>query len=144
MYGSKDDAKLEETQYINDLIHITLDIYDCKNVTALNDVRIAEQILVKAARVANMTIVDKSFHKFGEGPQGGLTGVVLLAKSHISIHTYPLHNFVAADIFTCDSEHIMLACDVFKKLFRPANIEIETKERAKKFHIPRKYESVGK
>ena len=138
MIRSEDDAKLKESEYLRSLTHIMLDMYDCKNLEALSDVKIVEQILVTAAKAARMTIVGKSFHKFGGEHRNGLTGVVLLAKSHISIHTYPLHNFVAADIFTCDRENIMLACDVLKELLESANVEIKTRKRGEEFYNPEK------
>ncbi len=54
--------------------------------------------MVDAAREAGATIVGESFHRFS--PQG-VTGVLAIAESHISIHTWPEYGYAAADIFTC-------------------------------------------
>jgi S-adenosylmethionine decarboxylase len=54
------------------------------------------------------------FHAFGEGQ--GVTGVVLLAESHITIHTWPECGFAAADIFMCGSAQPELALALIKRL----------------------------
>ncbi len=55
-------------------------------------------ILVGAARACGATIVDVAFHEFNPF---GVSGVVVIAESHISIHTWPEHRYAALDIFTC-------------------------------------------
>ena len=54
--------------------------------------------MVLAAKEAKATIVDTSFHKFSPF---GISGVVVIAESHLSIHTWPEYAFAAIDIFTC-------------------------------------------
>lgn len=78
--------------------HILLDLYDCP-VAILGNVDLLQNVLVQAANAANATIVFQHFHHFGEN--GGVTGVLLLAESHISIHTWTEYAFAAADIFVC-------------------------------------------
>lgn len=56
--------------------------------------------MVEAAREVGATIVGQSFHRFS--PQG-VTGVLAIAESHISIHTWPEYGYAAADIFTCST-----------------------------------------
>lgn len=58
-----------------------------------------EAILREAAVRAGATVLSGHFHHFGEG--GGVTGVLLLSESHISIHTWPEHGFAAVDVFMC-------------------------------------------
>ena len=75
----------------------------------LQDERILENILIESIQTVNANILDKKFHKFEEGGRG-VTGYVLLAESHVSIHTYPELGYVAIDIFTCgrlNSEKIL-------------------------------------
>lgn len=76
-------------------IHILVDIWDAKHI---RDTEYVKQSLIEAAEATNATIMDSKFHSFDDD---GITGVVLLAESHISIHTWPVRNFAAIDIFTC-------------------------------------------
>jgi S-adenosylmethionine decarboxylase len=58
-----------------------------------------EHILRQAAAATGATILSGHFHHFGEG--SGVTGVLILAESHISIHTWPEFEMAAVDIFVC-------------------------------------------
>jgi S-adenosylmethionine decarboxylase len=65
----------------------------------LTDEHAVEQILTKAAVDAGATVLHTHFHHFGEGY--GITGVVVLQESHISIHTWPEMEYAALDLFMC-------------------------------------------
>ncbi len=78
-------------------IHVILDLYEC-NPKILNDKERIEEILVNAAETANATILDKRFHEFS--PQG-VTGIIVISESHITIHTWPEHFYASVDIYTC-------------------------------------------
>jgi S-adenosylmethionine decarboxylase len=54
--------------------------------------------LVTAAKVAKATIIDVSFHEFNPF---GISGMVVIAESHLSVHTWPEYSYAAVDIFTC-------------------------------------------
>jgi S-adenosylmethionine decarboxylase len=60
-----------------------------------------EQILVRAAAVANVTIWSISFHRFAPN---GVSGVVVISESHLSVHTWPELGYAALDIFTCGED----------------------------------------
>lgn len=77
--------------------HVLLDLKDC-DVALLDDYGFVKDTLITAARRVGATILDESFHKFQ--PQG-VSGIVLIAESHISIHTWPENAYAAVDIFTC-------------------------------------------
>ena len=77
-------------------MHVVLDLYEC-DPKILDDMERIEEILTKAAEVANATIIDKRFHKFS--PQG-VSGVVVVSESHIAIHTWPEHGYAAVDVYT--------------------------------------------
>ena len=77
--------------------HLLLELRDC-NKAVLDDLRYLENALVSAAEEAGATVLGKSFHQFA--PQG-VSGVVLIAESHLSLHTWPEHAYAAVDIFTC-------------------------------------------
>lgn len=64
----------------------------------LDDLNFVKEVMLKAAKEAGATIIDYSFKKFN--PQG-VSGVVVIAESHLSIHTWPEYGYAAVDIFTC-------------------------------------------
>ena len=76
--------------------HLIADLWGCDG---LADPAVIEGALRSAATAAGATLLDLKLHHFG--PQQGVTGVALLAESHISIHSWPEHGFAAVDIFLC-------------------------------------------
>ncbi len=78
--------------------HGLLDLYGCPSAL-LRDEGYLKQALSDAASAAGAHILGGHFHTFGG--QGGVTGVLLLAESHLSIHTWPEHGFAAVDVFLC-------------------------------------------
>jgi S-adenosylmethionine decarboxylase len=78
--------------------HILADFYGV-SATLLRDCRALEALLEAAASAAGARILGSHFHSFGG--RDGVTGVVLLSESHLSIHTWPEADFAAADIFMC-------------------------------------------
>ncbi len=77
--------------------HLLVELKGC-NTKLLNDIKRVEEILVSAAKEAKATIVETHFHKFSPF---GISGVVVIAESHLSIHTWPEYGYAAVDIFTC-------------------------------------------
>ena len=77
--------------------HLLLELFDCDSeaITSLESVKGA---LVEAAKRAQATIVDVVFHEFNPY---GISGVVVIAESHLSIHTWPEYRYAAVDIFSC-------------------------------------------
>lgn len=76
---------------------ILVELYDCDG-GRLNDLEFIESTLLNATRASNATIVSHDFHKFSPY---GVSGVVVIAESHVTIHTWPEYNYAAVDIFTC-------------------------------------------
>jgi S-adenosylmethionine decarboxylase len=78
--------------------HLLADLHGV-DADLLQDGVALESLLRRAAEVAGARVLNSHFHSFGAGD--GVTGVVLLAESHISIHTWPESGLAAADIFMC-------------------------------------------
>ena len=97
--------------------HALLDCYGC-DAALLGDAEGLERILREAAQAAGATILAAHFHHFGAG--AGVTGVLLLAESHLSIHTWPEHHFAALDIYLC-SGNITRARRMIEAALRPAH-----------------------
>jgi S-adenosylmethionine decarboxylase len=77
--------------------HILVELHDCDR-EALNNLDLIREVMLKAAIDCGAVILGESFHRFS--PQG-VSGVVVIAESHISIHTWPEFGYAAADVFTC-------------------------------------------
>ena len=74
-----------------------MELRDC-NPKIIKDLAKVKNALVSAAKEAKATIVDISFHEFNPF---GISGMVIIAESHLSIHTWPEYSYAAVDIFTC-------------------------------------------
>lgn len=77
--------------------HLLVELRDC-NPEILKDLNRVKEALVSAAKKAKATIVDVSFHEFNPF---GISGMVVIAESHLSVHTWPEYAYAAVDIFTC-------------------------------------------
>lgn len=92
--------------------HVLLEFRDGNRVQ-LNDLDHIRTILYKAAEHANMQVLKEASHKF---EPHGLTALLLVAESHISVHTWPEFDSCAVDIFCCASkEKAMKAASIFKQ-----------------------------
>ena len=78
-------------------VHLLLELRQC-NSHRLDDLEFVRETMIAAARFMDAQIIGESFHRFN--PQG-ITGVLAIAESHLSIHTWPELDYAAADIFTC-------------------------------------------
>lgn len=76
---------------------IIAEFYSC-NRDSLNDVDFIRTAMVGAAKKAGATIVTETFHHFSPH---GVSGAVIIAESHLSIHTWPEYGYAAVDLFTC-------------------------------------------
>jgi S-adenosylmethionine decarboxylase len=95
--------------------------------TLLSDPAQIDALLRRAALAAGARILHSHFHSFGAGM--GVTGVLLLAESHISIHTWPETGFAAADIFMCGAALPEKALAVIDAALRPLARKVRTVER---------------
>ncbi|MDO7787661.1 adenosylmethionine decarboxylase [Desulforamulus aquiferis] len=82
-------------------VQLLAEIWDCDQ-DKLNDIKTVQNIMVNAAKKAKAEIREVVFHRFE--PQG-VSGVVVISESHLTIHTWPELAYAAVDIFTC-GEHV--------------------------------------
>ena len=76
---------------------ILVEFYDCdRNV--LDDEDLIREILLEGVRRSSATVISDTFHTFSPH---GVSGVIVIAESHVTIHTWPEHGYAAIDIFTC-------------------------------------------
>lgn len=100
--------------------HILVEFYDC-DFSLLNDKDSVEKSMKEAAIVAGSTIVDAVFRMFAPH---GVSGVVVIAESHLAIHTWPEYGYAAVDLFTCGEKvDPWAAHDYLRDAFRAGNSE---------------------
>jgi S-adenosylmethionine decarboxylase len=104
--------------------HLIVDLWEAKH---LNDSPRIEAALREAALAAKATVLHGHFHVFT--PLGGVTGMLLLAESHISIHTWPERGFAAVDLFMCAGCDPHDGIDAIKRWFEPQRITVKTLRR---------------
>jgi S-adenosylmethionine decarboxylase len=80
--------------------HLIIEFHEC-DPDVLNSTEACEEYLLEAARLAGATIIKPFFHKFNPH---GVSGIIVIAESHFSIHTWPEYGYCALDVFTCGDE----------------------------------------
>jgi len=99
--------------------HILCEFWGIKNTDSK---KFIEEALAKAVDAAEATLVKMVLHKFSPF---GVSGVAVIAESHLSIHTWPEREYAAIDIFTCGRNvKPYKALEVLKKILKPKKVEI--------------------
>ena len=123
--------------------HVIIELWGCSEV--INDASHVETAMRNAVQAANANLLEIFVHEFS--PQG-VTGVAVLAESHLSIHTWPEYGYVAADVFTCGSTtKPEAAADVLCKAFEAETSDVRELERgvmpkSARRRIPREFANV--
>ena len=104
--------------------HVLLDLYEAHH---LDDADHVSNALVSGAEAAGATVLETSLHGFE--PSGGITGVVLLSESHMSIHSWPEYGFAALDIFMCGSAALEKTIATLVQAFTPSRYDVQEFER---------------
>ena len=104
--------------------HLIVDMWGGRG---LDDLGFIERALREAADAAGATTLEHRMHHFP--PHNGVTGVMILAESHISIHTWPEHGFAAADIFMCGDCRPHDAVAVLRGAFAPERVQVSELKR---------------
>lgn len=100
--------------------HLIIDLWGAERLDELDHV---EQTLVEAVKVAGATLLHIHLHHFT--PNGGISGVAVLAESHISIHTWPERGYAALDVFMCGDADPHKAVPVLEQAFRPKSVTVD-------------------
>ena len=99
--------------------HLIIDLWEAEG---LADRERIEAALIDAVNAAGATLLHIHLHTFEEG--GGISGVAVLAESHISVHTWPEKGYAAFDVFMCGDAQPRKALDVFKRAFNPGRVVV--------------------
>ncbi len=104
--------------------HLLIDFW---GAARLDDLAHVEAALTKAVQAAGATLLNIDLHHFQ--PEGGISGVAILAESHMSIHTWPERGFAAIDIFVCGDCDAQAAVPVLREAFHPAQVTLAEHKR---------------
>src|ERR1700687_5443423 len=107
-------------------MHLLIDLWGASN---LDSPELIDETLCAGAVEAGATILHSHFHHFS--PNGGVSGVVVLAESHISIHTWPEKDFAAIDLFMCGVCDPNLSIPVLQAAFQPSRIVLDEQRRGR-------------
>jgi len=108
--------------------HVILDLYGI-NHAQLTNPELIESMMLNVADELKATVLQSHLHHFGEDL--GVTGVLLLAESHMSIHTWPEAGFAAIDIFMCGDKDMNQAIQLFIQAFAPTQHDVKIIQRGK-------------
>ena len=106
--------------------HLIVDLWDAAR---LDDIDAIEAAFREAVTAAGATLLHIHLHHFT--PNHGVSGVAVLAESHISIHTWPENGFAAFDVFMCGAADPHRAVDVLRQAFSPGRVEVQEYRRGR-------------
>ena len=111
-------------------LHLIAELYDCRcEPNQLSSVDALRELCLGVCSVPGLTPVGQAFHQFMDGDQpSGATGAVILAESHLAVHTWPELRAVTLDLYVCNfsqdnSTAARFACDRLTAAFMPERIE---------------------
>jgi S-adenosylmethionine decarboxylase len=99
--------------------HLIIDLYEAER---LDDIDHIEETLRRCVAAANATLLHIHLHHFE--PNGGVSGVAILAESHISIHSWPEANYAALDVFMCGDANPDACVPVLREAFKAERVAV--------------------
>jgi S-adenosylmethionine decarboxylase len=129
LFGHTEEAKPKDYFVEKDGLryagsHLILDMWGATN---LDDEDLVRQAFADAVEAAGATLLHIHTHQFSEN--GGVSGVAVLAESHISVHTWPERDYAAFDIFMCGDAVPAKAIPALRAAFKPAHVSIVEQKR---------------
>ena len=122
-YSNKNISKdhfIVENNLVFAGIHIIIDLWECNFVNKIIPLR---KMIKEAVKLSKANILHLHMHRFGK--EQGISGVAVLAESHISVHTWPERKYIAFDIFMCGDTYPELASEYLIKTLKPKRKKIE-------------------
>ena len=107
-------------------LHLIIDCLGARNLSSLEAV---ETCLRSCIEAAGATLLHIHLHHFT--PEGGISGVAVLAESHISIHSWPEHGYAALDVFMCGNTTPLKTIDIIQAAFDPQELRVKELYRGK-------------
>ena len=117
-----------------------IELYGCSS-ELIDDEHLVKKILLELTDVVELTVVNSLIHHFSPI---GVSGVIVIEESHIAVHTWPEHNYVAIDFFTCNQQYdITKGIEYLRDKFKAEKVEIQEIRRGEVAEI-RKFDKVFK
>jgi S-adenosylmethionine decarboxylase proenzyme len=107
--------------------HVLLELYDCP-AAVLKDGAMLEQSMCNAADAMGATVVSAHFHQFSPY---GISGVVIIQESHLTLHTWPEYGYAAVDVFTCGDIDLEAGVNRLKEAMEAGRWDWKVYERGK-------------
>lgn len=104
--------------------HLIIDLWDAEH---LDDIGVIEMAMRQCVRAAGATLLHIHLHAFSTN--GGVSGVAVLAESHISIHTWPEKGYAALDVFMCGGTRPEKVVPILRHAFKPKRLVIAEQKR---------------
>lgn len=105
--------------------HLIIELWGCN--AGINDAERVKTAMIQAVKAANATLLNIHVHTFSPH---GVTGVAVLSESHLSVHSWPEHGYLAADVFTCgDTTDPPAAVEVLRQFFEPTQVDVQELKR---------------
>lgn len=104
-------------------------LIDVREAEGLDDLKLIEKTMKECVEAAGATLLTIDLHHFT--PNGGISGVAILAESHISIHSWPEYGYAALDVFMCGDAQPQKAVPVLKRAFNAGRVDVEEVRRGK-------------
>ena len=101
--------------------HLIIDLMDAERLT---DRAHMEEAFLACVKACGATLLHMHVHTFL--PSGGLSGVAVLAESHISVHTWPERGYAAFDVFMCGDAKPEKAVEILRAAFRAGEVRVST------------------
>jgi S-adenosylmethionine decarboxylase proenzyme len=99
--------------------HLILELWGCRN---LDSAEVVERALHEVVQACDLTLLDLKVYPF---TPAGVTGVAVVAESHVMVHTWPEHGYAAVDVFTCgDEANPEAALPALRECFSPERVQI--------------------
>jgi S-adenosylmethionine decarboxylase len=99
-------------------LHLIIDLYGAER---LDDIAFVEETLRRCIQAANATLIHMHLHHF---EPNGVSGVAVLAESHISVHTWPESHYAAFDVFMCGNTQPEVCVEIMRQAFKPSRVSV--------------------
>ena len=100
--------------------HLLIDLW---GASRLDDRPYIEEILRRCVTACHATLLHIHLHQFSE--RGGISGIAVLAESHISVHTWPERHYAAFDVFMCGMAKPLNTLAILDKAFKPSDLKVK-------------------
>lgn len=129
-------------------LHLTADLQGCRaDFPAMTEVQALRALCLQAVQASNLQAVGELFHRFTPAPDApldepvGITGVVLLAESHLAVHTWPERGAVTLDAYVCNlgadnSGRARQLMQAMVAAFKPTRVDFQQLSRGRDFPLP--------